>query len=182
MSSWWRVAVAVAFAATLGAGCSGSSPQKHGSSSPTTATTTTPAPTATGVSNADACSAARGRLVPSHAPFSMEHRLIQPFGYVNLGAPCYQSGFPVVRLYDGDHHALNIRQINGDVVLGTATSTRNLLQRNDDSSGFNIETPMINGPCETARYVSASFGGGSTPLAAIRYQLCGRMYVTVLFR
>lgn len=112
----------------------------------------------------------------------MEDRLIQPFGYTNLGPPCYQIGFPVVRLYDGDHKPLTVRQTDGSIVLGTATPTRNVLAHNDQATGFNIESPIINGPCETARYVSASFGGGATPMTAIRYKVCGHIYVTVLFR
>jgi hypothetical protein len=87
----------------------------------------------------------------------------------------------VVRLYDGAHRTLNVRQVDGNIVLGTAEATRNLLQHNDGTSGFNIETPM-SGPCVTARYVSASFGGGTTPPATVDYQVCRRVYVTTLFR
>jgi hypothetical protein len=163
---------AAALAATASAGCSGST---HKPEPPPT----TPAPTVTAA--AQACSAAQGRLVPSHAPFTTEHRLIQPFSYVNLGPPCYETGFPVVRLYDSARRPLNVRQVDGNIVLGTAKVTRNLLQHDDDTSGFNIETP-VSGRCVTARYVSASFGRGTTPLATVDYQVCGRVYVTTLFR
>lgn len=165
---------AVALAATIGAGCGGSTQQPAPSH-------TTPTSTATGTATTHACSAAQGRLVPSHAPFTAEHRLIQPFSYVNLGAPCYERGFPVVRLYDGAHRPLNVRQVDGNIVLGTAEATRNVLQHNDDSSGFNIET-LTSGPCVTARYVTASFGGGTTSLATVDYEVCRRVYVTTVFR
>jgi hypothetical protein len=32
-----------------------------------------------------------------------------------------------------------------------------------------------------ASYLSASFGGGSTPLVAIDYQVCGTFYLTPFF-
>jgi hypothetical protein len=166
--------LAVALAAAMGAGCDGSTPQPGPSYG-----TSTPTPTATAATHA--CSATQGRLVPSHAPFVTADRLIQPFSYVNLGAPCYERGFPEVRLYDSVHRPLNVRQIDGNIVLGTAEPIRMLLQHNDDSSGFNIET-LTGGHCVTARYVAASFGGGTTPPAAVDYQVCRQVYVTTLFR
>ena len=128
-----------------------------------------------------ACSAEHGRLVASHIPFTLLHRLVQPFEYINVGPACEASGFPVVHLYDDAHRRLNVRQVNGDIVLGTAEATGYLLGTNDDSSGFNIETP-VTGSCSTGRYVSASFAVGTTPLVAVSYQVCGAVYVTTIFR
>lgn len=149
-----------------------------GSSSPP-APTPTPAPS--GTAAVPTCSAAHGRLTPSHPAFAMQHRLIQPFSYLNAGGRCYADGFPAVRFYNASRKALNVPQINGHIVLGTDKVTRTLLQSRDDSSGFNVETPQT-GSCVTARFVSASFGHGTTPLAAINYRLCGRVYVTTLYR
>ncbi len=168
--------LAVVLGATMIAGCTSSTQQPK--TPGTTPTSTAPAP---GFASARACSAAQGRVVPSHAPFTLGHRLVQPFGYVNLGAACLGGGFPVVGLYDGAHHPLNFRQIDGNIVLGTAKPAQILLKRDDQSVGFNIETSTT-GPCVTARYITVSFGGGITPPASIDYQLCGRVYVTTIFR
>src|SRR5439155_13788860 len=101
---------------------------------------TRPATSTSSTGSVQACSAAFGRLVRSRAPFLISNRLIQPFGYVNVGQPCELNGFPVVRLLDSGNKILDVKEANRDVVLGTAKLTPILLGHNDDSSGFNIET------------------------------------------
>jgi hypothetical protein len=127
------------------------------------------------------CSAAEGSLVPSATPFINVDRLIQPFGYVNLGSPCYEEGFPLVQLYDAQHQLLDIPEVDGNIVIGTAVPARYLLPHDNVMGGLNIETPASGSACVTASYVSASFGGGSTPLVGIDYQVCGTLYVTPIF-
>jgi hypothetical protein len=183
-----RALLAVVLVACVSTGCT-ASPQR---TRPTTAMTlarpatparqaqpTTPASPAVAAS-APACSAAQGSLVPSAAPFVNVNRLIQPFGYVNNGLPCYVEGFPVVQLYDTQHQLLNVPEVDGDIVLGTAVPARYLLPHDNVMGGFNVETPT-SGSCVTASYVSASFGGGGTPLVAIDYQVCGTLYLTPFF-
>jgi hypothetical protein len=88
-----------------------------------------------------------------------------------------------VQLYDAEHQLLTIAEVDGNVVLGAADPTRFLLQQNDQTSGFNIETPTSGASCETASYASATFGAGSTPQVAISsYQVCGTLYVTTIFQ
>jgi hypothetical protein len=176
-----RALAAVVLAALLCGGCT-SSPHM------TTAGPAKPAPVAppstsvpTSPVSAPTCSAAQGSLVPSAPQFTNSGRLIQPFGYVNQGPLCYEEGFPAIQLYNEQHQPLNIADVDGDVVLGAAVPTRFLLQHDDQTSGFNIETPT-SGSCETASYASASFGGGSTPPVAINYQVCGTLYVTTIFQ
>jgi hypothetical protein len=139
----------------------------------------TPVPTAP--ASGPTCSAAQGILVASAPPFTNADRLIQPFAYVNHGPPCFAEGFPVIQLYNAQHKLLSIPEVDGNIVIGAAVPARYFLQTNNVAGGFNIETSPSGSSCVTASYVSASFGGGSTPLAAINYQVCGILYLTPIF-
>ncbi len=182
-----RTLAVVALAAVVSTGCT-SSPRQTAVERTTpvkraapaaTVPASTPAPAVP--ANGPMCSAAQGILVPSATPFINVDRLIQPFGWVNHGQPCFAEGFPVVQLYNAQHQLLNIPEVDGNIVLGTAVPARYYLQPDNGLGGFNIETPASGSSCVTASYVSASFGGGSTPLAAIDYRVCGILYLTPIF-
>ncbi|MGH3300609.1 MAG: hypothetical protein ACRDOK_02810, partial [Streptosporangiaceae bacterium] len=174
-----RALTVVALAALVCGGCT-SSPHGTAAKPTTPVQRTTPAPTAP--ASAATCSAAQGSLVVSQPAFTIGNRLIQPFAYVNQGPPCYEEGFPVIQLYNAQHQLLNTAAVDGNIVLGTAVPARYLLQHHDPAPGFNIETATSGSSCEKASYASASFGGGSTPLVAIAYQVCGTLYVTTIFQ
>jgi len=176
----------VAFAAVVSTSCT-TGPHRTAAEGATPVRRTTPITTGTASTPArtvaasrPTCSAVDGILVPSAPPFINADRLIQPFGYLNQGPPCFADGFPVLRLYNAQNEFLSIREVDGNIVLGTAVVARYLLQTGNLLGGFNIETPT-SGSCVTASYVSASFGGGTTPLAAISYRVCGTVYVTPIF-
>jgi hypothetical protein len=179
-----RVLALVALAAVVSTGCT-SSHHKTAAEPATPVKRATPARTSPATAPAPAvavpmCSAAQGILVPSAPPFTNADRLIQPFAYLNQGPPCFADGFPIVQLYDAEHQLLNIAEVDGTIVIGAAVPARYLLPTDNVTGGFNIETPT-SGSCVTASYVSASFGGGSTPLAAVDYQVCGTVYLTPIF-
>ena len=182
-----RALVVMALAAAVSTGCTGSShrtavehttPVKRQASAPAIpASTPAPAVPATG----PVCSAAQGILVPSATPFINADRLILPLPWINHGPPCFAEGFPVVQLYDAQHQLLSIPEVDGNVVIGASVPARYFLQTNNVDGGFNIETPTSGPSCVTASYVSASFGGSTSPLTAIDYQVCGTLYLTPIF-
>jgi hypothetical protein len=182
-----RALAVVAVAAVVSTGCTSSAHETGaGRTTPAEGTkpvspvrASTPAPAVS--ASAPACTAAQGTLVPTQPAIAQGDRLVQAFAYVNQGPPCYEEGFPVVQLYDAQHQLLNIPEVDGNIVLGTAVPARYLLQQDDPRPGFNIETPMSGSSCEIASYASASFGGGSTPTVAINFQVCGILYLTPIF-
>jgi hypothetical protein len=145
-------------------------------------TARTPPARPSGIKQALPCVASAGKLVVSHAPFTLDNRVIQSFGYLNVGLACSWTGFPTIRLYDQTHRLINAHYIDGDTEVGTGDGSLHIvIQHLDETVGMNIESPT-KPPCLTARSVSASFGGGTTPLTAIDIPVCGQVYVTPIFR